>query len=366
MLRNFYLSLLLLLAFDAYGQGTATLVGKVTDSESGKALPYASVYIDKSSLATQADAFGNYRLTNLPTGKLEVRISYIGYETVKRQVETEAATTTDLSVGMVAGIRLDDITVRAKGDQHRARLLRVISTELIGDNNFSKKCRITNPEVIVMYEDEGGHLRARSSGPIMMENQALGYRLYHELEEFDYFNGTVYFGGNTRFESLKPANDAEKQTWNRNRVAAYEGSMKHLLTSMVSNQADAEGFEIYTVRDTLARELIRFDWDKRPKIAAPAMNRVRVNPGELVSKGRVGSERVVASNRFLEVFYTKKRGRSPYSDMPYQYSEIFLPQRFMVVSEQGWIVEPRGVTVEGFLSRDRLGTLLPADWQIGD
>jgi len=73
---------------------TATLSGRVTNAETGKALTGANVVVDGPSLtelkgaATAAD--GNYSITGLPVGSYDVTVTYIGYETGAASVSLAA------------------------------------------------------------------------------------------------------------------------------------------------------------------------------------------------------------------------------------------------------------------------------------
>lgn len=366
-MTNSFCIFFILLSLKVFCQDlTTTITGKITDAETGEPLTFAHVYIDKTTLVAQTDEAGQYRLENLPLGELDLRVSFIGYMTVKKKLIIDKISIIEISVEMIPGVNLDSVTITGKGNRLRSGILKIISTELIGDNKFRKKCRITNPEVIVNYDDEEGHLRAKASEPLIIENLALGYRIYQELDDFDYFNGFVFFGGSARFEELKAVNESERLKWKMNRKIAYEGSLKHLLTSITSNNTAAEGFRLFKMRDTLSGKIVQTGMSRRPKIADPDENKIEIAPAELVSPGRIANEKHISSHQVLEVFYTKRHEKSPYLDMPYQYSVIKLPQKFIVVTNQGWVVEPRGLMVEGHLSSDRLGTLLPADWKNSD
>src|SRR5688572_5208714 len=69
--------------------GSVTLTGKVTDEKTGKPLPFANVFINNSSIGTNADENGNYKLSNLSIGNLEMAVSFLGYETVKQTLRFE-------------------------------------------------------------------------------------------------------------------------------------------------------------------------------------------------------------------------------------------------------------------------------------
>jgi len=56
--------------------GTAVITGNVTD-ETGAPIP-ADVYLVSTKLSTTADSAGNFTLSNVPSGKNELLISYKG------------------------------------------------------------------------------------------------------------------------------------------------------------------------------------------------------------------------------------------------------------------------------------------------
>lgn len=64
---------------------TQTVRGKITDSESGQPLPGVNVLILKDSTALKGattNEKGFYTITGIPTGRLTMRVSFIGYRTV--------------------------------------------------------------------------------------------------------------------------------------------------------------------------------------------------------------------------------------------------------------------------------------------
>src|SRR5690606_22252767 len=61
---------------------TQTVRGKIIDQDSKTALPGASVVVldSKDFLGASTDATGNFRIENVPEGRISLSISYIGYE----------------------------------------------------------------------------------------------------------------------------------------------------------------------------------------------------------------------------------------------------------------------------------------------
>lgn len=61
--------------------GPGVVAGRVTDVDTGAALPGARVTVVGSSRSTATDEQGYYRLTSLPVGPIEIEIEYLGGET---------------------------------------------------------------------------------------------------------------------------------------------------------------------------------------------------------------------------------------------------------------------------------------------
>jgi iron complex outermembrane receptor protein len=97
----------LLLPFMASAQ--LTLSGTVTDSQTGSTLPGATVSISKAQTII-ADALGHYQFNNLKRGDYTVRVSFIGYTTVNKEVSVNANTTTNVVLTSSA-IITEDVNV---------------------------------------------------------------------------------------------------------------------------------------------------------------------------------------------------------------------------------------------------------------
>jgi len=76
--------ILLLIISSQLGFAQGILSGKIVD-EDNFPLGGATLFIPDMNLGTISDAEGNYRLSNLPSGKLQIQCSYVGYS---RWIET--------------------------------------------------------------------------------------------------------------------------------------------------------------------------------------------------------------------------------------------------------------------------------------
>ena len=97
-----------LLPYLALGQ-SFTLTGKVTDGSTGEAVPFANVFIKKSTLGTVTDFEGHYKLT-LATRPDSLSASSIGFKIRTKHIGSEA---TVLNFQLTpTGLQLEEVVVR--------------------------------------------------------------------------------------------------------------------------------------------------------------------------------------------------------------------------------------------------------------
>ncbi|NJN28896.1 MAG: carboxypeptidase-like regulatory domain-containing protein [Cyclobacteriaceae bacterium] len=72
--------------FTAYAQ-SGQIVGKVIDSNTQEALPFANIFINQTTLGTAADEAGNFVLNEVPEGLNEVVVSFVGYQSYQTKIQ---------------------------------------------------------------------------------------------------------------------------------------------------------------------------------------------------------------------------------------------------------------------------------------
>lgn len=77
---------LYLVVISAWAQNS--LSGKVTDSKTGEVLVGASVYTENLGKGAVTDAKGQFVLSKLPDGEVELRVSFLGYDTFRKVIST--------------------------------------------------------------------------------------------------------------------------------------------------------------------------------------------------------------------------------------------------------------------------------------
>ncbi|MBC3784685.1 carboxypeptidase regulatory-like domain-containing protein [Spirosoma utsteinense] len=341
---------------------SATLTGRVLDPKTGQVLPFASVYINNSTRGSTADENGIYRLTGLPLGTYELVGSMLGYTTTRQTLRLNEARTYTIDLDLKAsGSDLAAVTVSARRSGAWQRQYRQFSRELLGNRPPARQTSIVNASVL-RFSEEKGHLLARADEPLVIENNALGYRLHYTLLHFDLYRGRMDFAGDCRFEELKPANARQQATWQANRLKAYHSSLQHLLASLLTGTHEQEGFTVY-------RTPLLADGSPAAAQAMPlvrTVERQRLDAQQalaLFQPGGAPFERHLMSAQPLEVYYNRVYTRnSPYNDSPYAYSMLLFPHQSISLTTNGWVTEGKGLDVRGYLGDDRLATLLPADW----
>ncbi|WP_428663177.1 carboxypeptidase regulatory-like domain-containing protein [Runella sp.] len=350
------------LILPTYGQTTAVLTGYVVDATTGKPMPFANVYVNGSTRGAVTDEKGAYSLAGIPLGTVEVVASFIGYQSDKRSFRFDNTSPQKANFQLkVSEQTLDTVIVR--GNSKRRELhLRQFKKQLFGEP-FGGQCLLVNSDVLHFNEDKG-HLYATANEPLIIDNQALGYRLIYDLQHFDATaSGNVYSAGTARFEELKPENERQANRFRRNRLTAYKGSIRHLMAGLIDNTFEQDGFLVYQEDVTKMLSL-----ERQSITLAAAVNDykhlVPIKVSTLIQPGRLATERRLVSPMKLIIFYKNaSSGFSPYPDARYAYTEMKLPGGQMQMTVDGVITMPEGMEAKGSMGNDRLSTMLPADWK---
>ena len=98
----------------AFSQNKGTVSGKLTDKEmNGEALPFANVYIKGTSIGGTTDMDGKYTI-NPPAGIQIIVFSFIGYQTVEKQINVKLNQPLIINqeLGAHEGVSLDEIEIK--------------------------------------------------------------------------------------------------------------------------------------------------------------------------------------------------------------------------------------------------------------
>jgi hypothetical protein len=260
------LSCLILITTAVYAQ--RTIRGRVTSAANGKSVPGSSVFLSNTSIGTVSDSSGNFELNNLPYGRYDLVISSIGYETQVANFTTEQLPL-ELKIEMKIKVRdLENVTVEPSVEEGWDRWGDVFIENFIGRTPNAARCKIKNHKAIKFrYFKKSGRMIAYCDEPLIIENNALGYRITYQLEDFelDMKQGTTSYAGYPFFEdkAYKRAN-----RYLEPRDKAYYGSILHFMRSIYTDSLVENGFEVHRMV-----RIENFEKERVKKIYKPFNNK---------------------------------------------------------------------------------------------
>ena len=131
----------------AFSQNKGTVSGTLTDKEmNGEALPFANIFIKGTSIGGTTDMDGKYTI-NPPIGIQTIVFSFIGYQTVEKQIDVKLNQPLIINqeLGANAGLTLDEVEIKVSTSKDKASALlldqkkAVVIKESIGAQELSTK-----------------------------------------------------------------------------------------------------------------------------------------------------------------------------------------------------------------------------------
>jgi len=247
-----YLTFILLI-YSLMGQDTFTISGKITDSKTGMALAGANIFEIKSERGTASDAEGQYILS-LAKGTYKLKISYIGYNTIQREIALNNNIALDFvlipdPISMsridVSGIAPDHNVKSTEISVERLSIRQVEQIPVVmGETDIMKTIQLL-PGITSIAEGRSGYI-VRGSGIdqnlILMDGMPIYYSS-HMQGLYSVFNSdavkglTVYKGGVPARFGGRGASVLDVQMRDGN-IEQFQGSVSAgLITSKFSLEA---------------------------------------------------------------------------------------------------------------------------------
>lgn len=226
------------------------LSGVVVDS-GGLPMANVNVFLDRTTIGTTTRHDGSYRIEKIPVGRYDVAFSFVGFETKSYHLFEENGGARIQHHQMQEAVQeLEEVAIvakRADGDQIEwLNSYTVFIKELVGTSANAKGCFVVNPEVL-QFENKNGILRAFTSEPLVIVNNALGYKLNYLIESFSKDGPDIRYRGIVQFRNTD-RQAIEKRQLKRNRKVSYRGSFRHFKKALLTNRLKQEGFRLYQVK----------------------------------------------------------------------------------------------------------------------
>ena len=375
-----FVAFIVLLSHTSWAQ--LTLQGHVFSGKNQEPMPFATVFLAGTTKGTLTDEKGHFTLTNVPSGKFDLIVSFVGFATLKTVVQTQDQKAYRFILKPLEN-ELDAVTVKAhRRGQDWSKQIALFTDNFIGITANASQCRLLNPKAL-LFEDSPLMLIATAQEPLLIENKALGYRLKFQLEKFSYEYGQqkIAYEGHPLFELMTPKDQQQADTWRENRRKAYQGSVMHFMRALYRKQLVQEGFVIQKVVEKSTRSgerrLIGLPTDTT--LFFPSLTNPQKKMGLPMASYKIildtlkstPDQPVIAFPGWIQVIYALKRE-------PYTY------QRFREISEDKYDIIPQrsfirmlypsvsiessgrfdlqGIFFEGYWTWELMAESLPTDY----
>ncbi len=396
------------LSFSPKAFSQYVIQGKVIDAETLQPVEYATVFINNSTFGDISDSDGQFSI-DIPSGKHELIISFMGYQTFKYDFNTQNLMKSYEFRILPEPIDLEEAEVAMKRDRTWYRNLDVFKEEFLGNSINGERCKILNPEVLILdAETEKGKLRARARETILIENPNLGYTIQYVLEgfELDLESRVSRYAGYPFFIE-EDAPRRRQRSLQKNRERAFKGSVAHFIRSLYHGILEEEGYELYAIERVtnpewaseemaeLAQEELRKSLNPLVRDSLKNVIRRKELPGEIemVTEKRLFEKDLIDVSRneltFLtynkpvyivfteeveEVAFAKKEIDKnaqmvragvvveTNTSNSAQRSTINMLGNAVQIFENGSYFHPFDLLIEGYMAWEKIGDLMPFDY----
>ncbi len=374
--------------------------GRVADEHTGKPLEFVTVFITNTTLGTLTDEKGSFVIA-LDPGKYDVAVTMVGYGSIIYPLEIPIEITKALSPVLFKLVQtekeLNAVSVKAKRDESWYINLEIFKENFLGKSIVSKKCKLVNPEtLIIVYDEKSNKLTVTAKDLLVIENPELGYKVSYLLIEFvyDFREKYVTYLGYPRYD-LSKGKKARENRWAKNRRTSFNGSAMHFARALREKRLEQEGFNL--------RRLIRKPNPNRPteQQLEDARKQLRLRGTavlldandplsimlsktslpkivEILDTTRVPYQDYLQINReevkmtfegYFQVVYVGEKEEPSYLTTSFgtrkptfQTSVIFLRDKEIFLEKSGSFFEPLGIVFEGYWGWEKVGDMLPLDY----
>jgi hypothetical protein len=325
MKKTVLMTILIIACLPNYSQA---INGCVSDEITKHPLSNVNVFFNATTTGTITDRYGNFNLTIHENRKLPIAISAIGYNSVLLS-EYSAADT--LLIFLTPKVyELGEVKVYSKRTFKeriaRNHYLNMFCKQFLGETLNTTKCEILNDSDLVFnYFRDEDILRAYSQKPLIINNEALGYKIIYFLDKYSESHDALTYIGNYIFIEDSTLNERDRIRVEQRRKSAYLGSRMHFFRALWENKLDSAGF---TIKD---------------------LTNQKICPDSLVVQID-GSKFMINKGLILVSYYSKMYGTS-----------IELLHDYVYFDKSGFF-DPYGINWTGEMIRQRVADLLPFDY----
>lgn len=242
------LVLLLLLSCRVFAQ----LKGTVVSQADNRPVPFASVFINNSTLGTTTDENGAFSLNRLTPGKHELVVSVLGYEKFFTVITLPHDKPLLIKL-LEKSTQLDPVTVRAYDKNGWQTWGTLFMESFIGTTANAQRTVLKNTgDLRFRHNKEENSLEVFAMAPLQIQNKSLGYDLEYHLELFriDFRSNTHTYAGYPYFRERKSVSRGVI----RQREETYNASLMKFIRSLYHNTVQEDGYSVRKMVEIRNRE----------------------------------------------------------------------------------------------------------------
>lgn len=298
--------------------------GRVVEFSTDKPIPYATIYFDGTLQGTSSDSSGFFSL-KLPVHKSSLIVSAIGFYSTSLAIPLSPDNFLKVEL-KEKSYTLTEIVVHSKQSSKKDQ--RIFLNEFLGTSATARQCAIVNLEdITIAYDAKTKTLTAFCDQPLVIRNKALGYTLHYYLDTFSKTSNNLFFVGHYIFKKDSSLSKASLNQAKRKRMHVYKGSRMHFMRSLWENSLDKNGFEIYTTQSK------------------------RVYSNDIVVREAGSQTYIRTSDKKLKIVYFSNP------------SSYLILEKDLVLIDQNGYFDPSGVIWQGSIANQRVGDLLPFEYE---
>ena len=391
------LFLLIVWATGISAQDLIAVKGKVLDEETGKPLPYASVFLNNSTFGAVADENGDFEFYTKP-GNYDLIVNFFSYQPIIYPIEfTESSQKKFVFKMRPLEYDLEEISVESTRDKVWYKNYEVFKSTFLGSSINARKCEILNPEVLIIdFNQKTKTMKVRARDILKIRNAGLGYEIDYLLDVYEYNVGLgrVYFQGYPRFLEMQ-GKKGKVSKWAKARKRAYLGSPTHLFASLVAGNVVSEGFSMIKIirKPNPNRPSDQEVKEAREKLRSARLNGITISPNadanNVVTRSRepkyiqytnnqpITSDSLIFRKNgkiylnfedHIQIIYNKEPSETAFtgslSNKSTQKSVMSLTGTKTEILENGMMMDPLAVLFEGYMGWEKLGDMLPVDYRL--
>jgi hypothetical protein len=239
--------------------------GFLYEKETGEPIIFTGVIIQGTTLGAQTDVNGYFSITRVPAGKLNLLVTYLGYDTLTQEVEIKEGEIVTRKLYMQkSSVKLKDLVISAEKKEAqtevRTSVTKISPKEIKqvpavgGDADLAQYLQVLPG--VVFTGDQGGQLYIRGGAPIqnkVLLDGAVIYNPFHSIGLFSVFdadiirNADIYTGGfNAEYGGrISSIMDITTRDGNKKRLAGKVGASpfgaKLMLEGPLKKSKDDDG-----------------------------------------------------------------------------------------------------------------------------